>query len=83
MVVPVLAIKVYRACDSIAALLSTALSLREWSAKGRDRFTLKESIPGTHLLGDWVGPKIGLDILEDRKSLAVSGLEPRVLQLVV
>ena len=65
------------------SLLSTALSVREWSAKGRDRFTLKENIPGTHLLGDWVGPKIGLDIFENRKSIALSGFEPWVLQLVV
>jgi hypothetical protein len=30
-----------------------------------------------------MGPKIGVDILEDRKTLALSGFEPRVLQLVV
>jgi len=81
MVVPALAMKAYMVCDGIAALILRHGAHSTWSAKRRNRFTVKESIPGTHLFGGCVSPKIGLDILEDRKTL--SGFEPRVLQLVV
>lgn len=86
MVVPVHAMKAYIVCEGIAALIlkhGAQCTVREWPTKRRDRFTLKESISGTHLLGGWVGPKIGLDILEDRKTLVLLGFEPRVIHLVV
>jgi hypothetical protein len=31
--------------------------------------------PGTHLLGDWVGPTAGLDDMEKLKLLTLPGLE--------
>jgi hypothetical protein len=39
----------------------------EWSASHPGRFT-----PGTY----WMGPIVGLDVVEERKLLALQGLEP-------
>jgi hypothetical protein len=35
--------------------------------------------PGTHWIGDWVGPRTGLDDVENRKFLTLPGLELRPL----
>jgi hypothetical protein len=37
----------------------------------------EEILPGTHWIGGWVGPRAGLDVVEKRKILALSGFEPR------
>jgi hypothetical protein len=34
-----------------------------------------ERIPGTYWIGGWVGPRAGLDDVEKRKFLTLSGLE--------
>jgi hypothetical protein len=34
-------------------------------------------VPGTHWIGGWVGPRGGLDAVEKRKLLKLSGFEPR------
>jgi hypothetical protein len=34
-----------------------------------------ERAPGTHWLGDWVGPRTGLDDVEERKSSSLLGLK--------
>jgi hypothetical protein len=39
----------------------------EWSASRPGRFTPRESAPGTHWIGDWVGPRAVLDAVEKRK----------------
>jgi hypothetical protein len=36
--------------------------MREWSASRPCRFTPGERAPGTHWIGDWVGPRAGLDL---------------------
>jgi hypothetical protein len=41
----------------------------ELSASRPFRFTLRERAPGTHWLGGWVGPRIGLDAVEERQIL--------------
>jgi hypothetical protein len=48
--------------------LTSALDRTEWSASRLGRFTPWEIAPGTHLIG-WVGPRVGLDVLEKRKIL--------------
>jgi hypothetical protein len=35
----------------------------------------KERNPGTHWIGDWVGPRAGLGDVEKRKFLTLPGLE--------
>jgi hypothetical protein len=41
--------------------LTSALIGGEWSASGPRKFTSKERAPGTHWIGDWMGPGAGLD----------------------
>jgi hypothetical protein len=36
----------------------------EWSASRPSRFTPGIRAPGTHWIGDWVGPRAGLDDVE-------------------
>jgi hypothetical protein len=38
----------------------------EWSASRTGHFILRERAPGTHWIGDWVGPRESLDI-ENKK----------------
>jgi hypothetical protein len=49
------------------------------SASRPGRFTSGERAPGTHCIGDWVGPRAGLDTVENRKFLALPGLQLRPL----
>jgi hypothetical protein len=48
--------------------LTSALDGGEWSA-----LRPGEIPPGTHWIGDWVGPRAGLDAVEKRKTLLVTG----------
>jgi hypothetical protein len=43
-----------------------------------DRFTPEEKAPGTHWIGDWVGPRDCLDAVENRKILPLPGIELRL-----
>jgi hypothetical protein len=51
----------------------------EWSATRPGRFIPGEKDTGTHWIGGWVGPRTGLDEVEKRKFLTLSGLELRPL----
>jgi hypothetical protein len=55
--------------------LTSALVGGEWSASRPGRFTPGERAPGTHWIRGWVDPKAGLDNLEKRKFLTLSGLQ--------
>jgi hypothetical protein len=33
------------------------------------RFTSEERAPGTHWIGDWVGPRVSLDAVEEKQIL--------------
>jgi hypothetical protein len=57
--------------------LTSALAGGEWSASRPCRFNPRESAPGIHLTGGWVGPIAGLDDVE--KILTLPGLELRLL----
>jgi hypothetical protein len=35
-----------------------------------------ERAPGTHWIGSWVDPSVGLDAVEKRKKFALPGIEP-------
>jgi hypothetical protein len=48
----------------------------EWSASRLGRFTPEEEAPGTHWVGGWVDPRVGLDSIEKRK-IYLPGIEPR------
>jgi hypothetical protein len=56
--------------------LSSAPVWGEWSASRPGRFTPGERAPSTHWVGGWVNLRTGLDDVENRKSLALPGLEP-------
>jgi hypothetical protein len=58
----------------IHIFLTSALAGGEWSASCPGRFT-----PGTHWIGGWVGPRAGLDDVEKRKFLTLTGLDLRPL----
>jgi hypothetical protein len=36
-------------------------------------FTHEETAPGTHCIRGWIGPRVGLEIIENRKYLASTG----------
>jgi hypothetical protein len=59
--------------------LTSALAGGEWSDSHPGRFTPGKRAPGTHWIGDWVGPRAGLDDVEKRKFLTLPGLELRLL----
>jgi hypothetical protein len=59
--------------------LITALVGGEWSASRPDCFTPGERALGTHWIGDWVDPKVGLDDVEKKKFLTLPGPELRLL----
>jgi hypothetical protein len=55
--------------------MSSALVGSEWSASRPCRFTPGERDSGTHSIGSWVDPRIGLDDMEKWKFLTIPGLE--------
>jgi hypothetical protein len=63
----------------IHIFLTSALAGCEWSALRRSRFTPGKRAPGTHWIGGWVDPRSGLNDVEKRKFLTLSGLELRPL----
>jgi hypothetical protein len=63
----------------IHVFLTSALVGGEWSVLRPGRFTSGERAPGTHWIGSWVGPRVGLEDVERRKMLLLPGLGPRPL----
>jgi hypothetical protein len=59
----------------IHIFLTSALVGGEWSTSRPGRSTPEERAPGTHCIGGWVGPGAGLDDVEKKKFLTLSGLE--------
>jgi hypothetical protein len=59
----------------LEVFLTSALVGGEWSASCPSRFTPGERAPGTHWIGVWVDPRVGVDDLEMRKFLTLPGLE--------
>jgi hypothetical protein len=51
----------------------------DWSASCPSCFAPGERAPCTHWIGGWVDPRAGLDDVEKRKFLTLSGLELRPL----
>jgi hypothetical protein len=47
--------------------LTLALDRGEWSASHPGSFTPRERAPGTHWIGDWIGPRAVLDMVAKRK----------------
>jgi hypothetical protein len=45
--------------------LTSALVESEWSDSRPGRFTTREMVPSTHWTGGWVGPRAGLDDMEE------------------
>jgi hypothetical protein len=68
--------KAYGGVDvKIHIFLTSALGGGEWSASRHCRFSPGERAPGTPLREGWVGPRAGLDDVEKRKFLTLTGLE--------
>jgi hypothetical protein len=59
--------------------LTSAMVGGEWSASRPGRFTPGERAPGIYWIGDWMGPRFGLDNVEKRKLLSLPELELRRL----
>jgi hypothetical protein len=49
------------------AVLTSALDGSEWSVSHAGRLTSTERSAGTHWIGGWVGPRVGLDAVVKRK----------------
>jgi hypothetical protein len=50
----------------------------EWSDSRAGRFIPVEKAPGTHLTGNLVGPRVGLDaVAKGKKYLTLPEIEPR------
>jgi hypothetical protein len=56
----------YGGVEVTPPLLTSALYADELSASRPGRFTTRERAPGTHCIGDWVDPRVGLDDVEER-----------------
>jgi hypothetical protein len=52
----------------------------EWSGSRPSHFTPGEKAPGTHWIGGWLNPRVGLDDVEKRKFLTLLGLELRTFR---
>jgi hypothetical protein len=63
----------------IYVFLYSVLVGGEWSASRPGRFIPGEIAPGTHWIGGWVDPRIGLDDVERINILPLPGLELRPL----
>jgi hypothetical protein len=62
--------KTYGRSSSIAPpLLTLALNVDQQSALCSRYFTTGERVPSTHWTQGWVGPKAGLDAVENGKNL--------------
>jgi hypothetical protein len=53
----------------------------KWAASRYSCSTPREIAPGSHLIGASVGPRAGLDAVEERKILPVPGIEPQAPRL--
>jgi hypothetical protein len=62
--------------DVAPPFLGLALDGGEWSSSCSCHFTPRETAPGTHCRGGWVGPTSGLDIMEKRN---LQGIKPQLL----
>jgi hypothetical protein len=59
--------------------LTSAPAGGKWSASRPCRFTPRKGAPGTHSVGGWVDPRVGLIDVEERKFLTLPELELRSL----
>jgi hypothetical protein len=57
--------------------LSSALVGSKWSAACSGQFIFRERVRDTHWIGDWAGPRAGLNGIEKWQSLTLSGIELR------
>jgi hypothetical protein len=70
--------KTYEVVDvQIHIFFTSALAGDEWSASRPCRFSPGERTPGTHWIGGWVDPRAGMEDVEKRNILTLSGLELR------
>jgi hypothetical protein len=53
----------------------------EWSASRPCLFIPEERVRTTHWIGGWVDLRFGLDTVQKRKILPLSGIEPRSSRL--
>jgi hypothetical protein len=67
--------KAYEGVDvETHVFFAPALLAGEWSASRPGRFILGKRAPRTHLIGAWMCPRAGLDVLEQRKFLTLPRL---------
>jgi hypothetical protein len=58
--------------------LTSTLDGGEWSASRSCRFTSGERARSTHLIGGWVGPRVGLDAVKKRKIVISNSVASRL-----
>ena len=51
----------------------------EWPVSGVGRFDIRGKVPDTSLIGGWVYPRAGVDVLEETNILPLSGIEALLL----
>jgi hypothetical protein len=72
--------KMYGGVDvEVHIFLTSALAGGEWLASLPGLFISGDRATGTHWIGGWVGPRDGLDDVENRKFLTPPGLELKLL----
>jgi hypothetical protein len=61
-------VKIYRGVVDVQlhTFLTSALDGDEWSVSHLSHFMPKQRAPGTHWIRGWVGPRAGLDVVENR-----------------
>jgi hypothetical protein len=71
------AMKTWGSGGMVPYFFTSALDGAEWSASRPGRFTPGERRPDTDRIRDWVVPRVGLDTVEERRILTLTGIEPR------
>jgi hypothetical protein len=61
----------------IHIVLTSPLEGSEWSTSRSSRLNTIERVPGTHWIGDCMGPRSGRDDMKKGKFLTASGFELR------
>jgi hypothetical protein len=62
--------------------LTSAVDGGEWSASHTGPYTPRETAAGTHWVGGWLGPRLGLEAVEKKESLAPVGNRKPAVQPV-
>jgi hypothetical protein len=66
-------LKTWGSAGTAAPFFTSSVNGAEWSASHPSHF-----VPGTHCIGEWVGPRAGVYTGEEVNFLTLLGIEPKL-----